>query len=143
MRLSRESRYAIEALVVLAGAEGGTSMEARQIATAANLPMAYLHKIMASLVGAGVVGSKRGKGYTLARSPREITMHDVLSAIEGPEVFGGRCIFWREECSDAEPCELHFRWMEWRPRFEAAMAATTLEEIRAADPRDLAPDPRI
>lgn len=132
MRLTRDSRYAIEALLVLADHTPGESIDARTIADEAGLPVAYLHKILRSLTVAGVLASRRGHGYTLARGPASITMREVLVAIEGPDVFGGRCIFWRVDCSAEDPCELHFRWREVSPAAEEAIATATLAQIRAA-----------
>ena len=133
MRLTRESRYAIQALMILSR-HSDTMVGARQIAAEAGLPVAFLQKTLRLLVVAGVVESVRGQGCALAREPDSITMRDVLAAIEGPDVFGGRCIFWREECSPDSPCELHFRWREVKPGLEDAIAGTTLAEvIREAD----------
>lgn len=130
MRLSRETRYAIEALLVLAEHEPGVAMGAGRIAEEAGLPPAYLQKILRPLARAGVVHAARGRGFSLARPASEISMREVLNAVEGGDVFGDRCIFWREECSESEPCELHFRWKELRPVVETTIANTTLEDVR-------------
>jgi len=132
VRLARDSRYAIEALIVLAEREPGVYVDAREIGTQASLPLAYLHKILRVLATAGVVDSRRGKGYALARPANEITMREVLEAVEGDDVFDGRCIFWREECSAENPCALHFRWVEVRPQMEEAIAATTIADVDQA-----------
>jgi Rrf2 family protein len=132
MRLARESRYAIEALLVLADREPGGFVDAREIGEVAGLPLAYLHKIMRALAGSGVLESRRGRGYRLARPPEQVSMADVLIAVEGPDVFDGRCLFWREECSAVDPCELHFRWREIRPQIQSTIGETTLAEVRAA-----------
>ena len=132
MRLARESRYAIEALMVLASRRSDDFVGAREIGEVADLALAYLHKILRQLVEAGVVRSQRGRGYRLARPPSDTTLRDVLTAVEGPDVFGGRCIFWREGCSPLDPCELHFRWKELKPVMEERIAETTLEQIVAA-----------
>lgn len=132
MRLARDSRYAIEALLVLADRAPGEFVDAREIGQAADLPLAYLHKIMRSLAEGGVLESRRGRGYLLARPPEQITMRDVLLAVEGPDVFGGRCLFWREECSSDDPCELHFKWRDLRPQIEATVGGTTLAEVHEA-----------
>jgi Rrf2 family protein len=129
MRLARESRYAIEALMVLAARRQEGFVGAREIGAEAGLPLAYLHKILRLLAEAGVVLSRRGRGYKLANPPSEIRMRDVLVAVEGPDVFGGRCIFWREGCSPDNPCELHFRWKELKPVMESRIAETTLQQI--------------
>jgi Rrf2 family protein len=132
MRLSRETRYAIEALVALSTHPPGEAVDARTIALEAGLPVAFLQKILRSLAVGGVVAARRGRGFTLARGPAAITMQEVLSAVEGKDVFGGRCIFWREECSTDAPCALHFRWRELRPAMEESIGRTTLAEVRDA-----------
>jgi Rrf2 family protein len=132
VRLARESRYAIEALLVLAERPPGEFVDAREIGQTAGLPLAYLHKIMRMLAEGGVLESRRGRGYLLARPPEEISMSDVLLAVEGPDVFDGRCLFWREECSAEDPCELHFRWREIRPQIQSTVGQTTLAEVAAA-----------
>jgi Rrf2 family protein len=134
MRLSRESRYAVQALVFMAArAPEDGYVGAREIAAGAGLPVAYLHKILRQLTVGGLLRSRRGAGYALARPIDRIALRDVLSTIEGPKVFGGRCIFWREECSEADPCELHFVWKELEPTVEARIGVTTLAEIATAD----------
>lgn len=140
MHLSRETRYAIRALLELARHPTGRWIDARHIAGATHLPVAFLHKILRQLTIAGVLDSRRGRGYALSRPPLEITLFDVLVAIEGQDIFGGRCIFWREECSTSDPCELHFRWAELKPAMEEALGRTTLAEVAAAGlPAELRP----
>ncbi len=132
MRLSRETRYGIEALLVLSTYPPGELVDAGTIADRAGLPPAYLQKILRQLARGGVVSARRGHGFTLSRGPSAIAMRDVLVAIEGEDVFGKRCIFWREECSSEDPCELHFVWRELKPEVEDTIARTTLAEIREA-----------
>jgi Rrf2 family protein len=129
MRLARESRYAIEALVVLAGREGNAVMDAREIADEARLPAPFLSKILRSLALGGVLRSRRGQGYTLARAPEEVSLEEVLRAVEGDEVIWDSCIFWREECDAEHPCPLHFRWAELKPGIQRAMGSVTLAEV--------------
>lgn len=130
MRLSRESHYAILALEELARHEDGEIVEARALARPAKLPPPYLRKILATLVGAGLLESYRGRGYRLARPAREITLMQVLDAIDDDAFGARRCIFWREECSADDPCPLHFRWRDLRPTMEHAFGALTLDQIR-------------
>jgi len=142
MRLSRESRYAIEALTALAGHAPGEVVGARQIAEEASLPPAFLHKILRQLAVAGIVTSRRGAGYALARGPHAITVSQVLDAIEGEAALETRCIFWREDCSNEAPCELHFRWRELRPVIQRTLDDTTIADVRIANEPFLAvPEP--
>jgi len=134
MRLSRESRYAIDALLVLARHPPGQVVDAKQIAVEASLPPAFLHKILRQLAIAGIVTSRRGAGYALSRGPHAITVAQVLGAIEGERALDTRCIFWREDCSNENPCELHFRWQELRPEILSVLADTTIADVREANP---------
>lgn len=131
MRLARESRYAIEALVVLASAPPGEMMEAREIAEMAHLPAPFLSKILRLLALGDVLRSQRGKGYELARAPGRISLGEVLRAVEGDEVIWETCIFWREECDAEHPCPLHFRWTELKPGIQGSMGSVTLADIVA------------
>ncbi len=67
---------------------GPTSV--RDIAERTGLPQPYLEQILLALKGAGLVRSKRGVGggYVLARSPEEIRLSEILSAVDGPITLG-------------------------------------------------------
>jgi Rrf2 family protein len=134
VQLSRETRYAIEALVELARRPSGRLVDSRELAGAVDAPAPFLAKALQALARAGVLASMRGGGYALARPPAQIRLSEIVAAIEGRGLFAdGECIFWRSDCSADAPCPLHWRWRELRPRLEERMAGTTLEEIiRAA-----------
>lgn len=135
MFLATETRYAIQALIQLAG-RPGRLVDSRELATAAGVPAPFLAKALQALARAGVLASVRGGGYALARPPAQIRLSDIVGAIEGRRPFGTReCIFWRTECSEDAPCVLHWRWRELRPALERRVGDTTLEEIvrRAGD----------
>jgi Rrf2 family iron-sulfur cluster assembly transcriptional regulator len=88
MRVSTRGDYAARALLSLAlhGTERPTSV--KEIAERTHLPQPYLEQILLSVKGAGLVRSKRGVGggYVLARPPAEITLADIVSAVEGPQL---------------------------------------------------------
>ncbi|MGH9121488.1 MAG: RrF2 family transcriptional regulator, partial [Acidimicrobiales bacterium] len=91
MKVSTRGDYASRALLSLslhAGAVHPTSV--RDIAERTALPQPYLEQILLALKGAGLVRSKRGVGggYVLARPPEQITLSQILSAVEGPIVAG-------------------------------------------------------
>lgn len=91
MRVSTRGDYASRALLSLAlhaDRDGPTSV--RDIAERTGLPQPYLEQILLALKGAGLVRSKRGVGggYVLARAPGEITMGEIVSAVDGPIVVG-------------------------------------------------------
>src|SRR5579862_2727560 len=91
MKVSTRGDYASRALLSLAlhdDAETPTSV--RNIAERTGLPQPYLEQILLALKGAGLVRSKRGVGggYVLARPPAEITLGQIVSAVEGPIAVG-------------------------------------------------------
>jgi Rrf2 family iron-sulfur cluster assembly transcriptional regulator len=94
VKVSTRGDYASRALLSLAlhaDLEGdGTPTAVRDIAERTGLPQPYLEQILLALKGAGLVRSKRGVGggYVLARPPREITLSQIVSAVDGPIVAG-------------------------------------------------------
>ncbi len=90
MKVSTRGDYACRALLSLAlhGCESPTSV--RDIAERTSLPQPYLEQILLALKGAGLVRSKRGVGggYVLSRAPEEITLAQIVSAVDGPIVVG-------------------------------------------------------
>src|SRR4051812_4319373 len=88
VKVSTRGDYASRALLSLAlhaEREGPTSV--RDIAERTGLPQPYLEQILLSVKGAGLVRSKRGVGggYVLARTPSEITLADIVAAVEGAQ----------------------------------------------------------
>jgi Rrf2 family protein len=85
MRLSAKADYAIRAAVELAAAGDGPTKSER-IASAQDIPAKFLENILLDLKQGGVVQSRRGAegGYWLARPADEISLADVIRAVEGP-----------------------------------------------------------
>jgi Rrf2 family protein len=87
MRVSAKTDYALRAAVELAAAHGnGTPVKGERLATTQSIPLRFLENILLQLRHAGIVESRRGAdgGYKLARPPEEITLADVIRAIDGP-----------------------------------------------------------
>jgi Rrf2 family protein len=86
VRISAKTDYAVRAAVELAGAPDGCLLKAERIAEAQEIPLNFLENILAQLRQARIVESRRGPegGYVLARPAREITLADVIRAIDGP-----------------------------------------------------------
>ena len=86
MRVSAKTDYALRAAVELAAAPEGTPVKGERLATSQSIPLRFLENILAELRHAGLVRSQRGSegGYALARPAGEITVADVIRAVEGP-----------------------------------------------------------
>ena len=86
MRVSAKTDYALRAAVELAAAPEGTPVKGERLATSQSIPLRFLENILLQLRHAGIVESRRGAdgGYKLARPAAEITLADVIRAIDGP-----------------------------------------------------------
>ena len=86
MRISAKADYAVRAAVELAAADGEKPVKAERIATAQGIPLNFLENILGELRHAGIVRSHRGAegGFRLARDASELTVADVIRAVEGP-----------------------------------------------------------
>ena len=90
VRVSTRGDYACRALLSLALHGADTPTSVRDIAERTGLPQPYLEQILLALKGAGLVRSKRGVGggYVLARSPEDISLAQIVSAVDGPIAAG-------------------------------------------------------
>ncbi|MBW2543271.1 MAG: Rrf2 family transcriptional regulator [Deltaproteobacteria bacterium] len=86
MRFSLQVQYAICGSFDLAYNGGGAPVQIRVISERQAIPARYLEQIFQRLRRAGLVQSKRGPGggYTLARAPAEISLREIVEALEGP-----------------------------------------------------------
>ncbi len=86
MRVSAKADYAVRAAVELAAGHGAGPTKGEQIASAQQIPLNFLENILSDLRHAGLVSSQRGPdgGYWLRRDPDEVTVADVIRAVEGP-----------------------------------------------------------
>jgi len=86
MRISAKADYAVRAAVELAAATDEKPVKAERIATAQGIPLNFLENILGELRHAGIVRSHRGAegGFRLARPAQEVTVADIIRAVEGP-----------------------------------------------------------
>ncbi|HEY8465708.1 MAG TPA: Rrf2 family transcriptional regulator [Solirubrobacterales bacterium] len=132
MRVSAKADYAVRAVLELAAAPPGQPVKAERIAIAQRIPLRFLGNILGELRAAGIVHSRRGAdgGHWLARSPDDITIAEVIRAVEGPlaSVRG-------EAPSDlayegtAEP--LRDVWVALRANVRAILESVTLADVVA------------
>jgi Rrf2 family protein len=86
MRISAKADYAVRAAVELAAATDEKPVKAERIATAQDIPLNFLENILGELRHAGIVRSHRGAdgGFRLAKPAADITIADIIRAVEGP-----------------------------------------------------------
>ena len=109
--LSQKARYALRALVELARAQGA-QVTSGELASRADAPRKFLEAILLELARNKVVISRRGKfgGYTLARTPQQISFAEVIRIIDGPLALApcvSRLSFRKcDDCPDLATCSL-------------------------------------
>ena len=86
MRISAKADYAVRAAIELAAVPDDNAVPVERIATSQGIPLSFLANILSELRVAGLVRSQRGPegGYRLAKDPREVTIADIIRAVEGP-----------------------------------------------------------
>ncbi len=134
MRVSAKTDYALRAMVELAAVEGGPPVKGERLATSQSIPPRFLENILLQLRNAGLIESRRGAdgGYRLARPATEITLADVIRAIDGPlaGVSGAR-----PETLDfqgrAEP--LRDVWIAVRASLRAVLENVTLADVAGGE----------
>ena len=131
MRVSAKVDYALRAMVELAAADPPL-VKGERLASAQSIPPKFLENILLELRHAGLVASQRGAegGYRLARPAAEITLADVIRAVEGPiaSVRGGR----PEDASYGGPAvALREVWIELRAAMRAVLEGTTVADLVA------------
>ena len=86
MRITAKVDYAVRAAIELAGADRNSPIKGDRLAQAQGIPMKFLENILSELRRSGIIGSRRGAegGYWLARPAKDITVADIIRAVEGP-----------------------------------------------------------
>src|SRR5919108_5982864 len=129
MRVSAKADYAVRAAVELAAADS-PHVKGELISQAQNIPLKFLENILGELRHAGLVRSQRGTegGYWLARPAEEITLADVIRAVEGPlaSVRGSSPDTLKYE-GTAEP--LNKLWVAVRANLRAVLESVTLADV--------------
>ncbi len=127
VRLSLQVQYAICGVFDLAYNSRGEPVQIRVISERQAIPARYLEQIFRRLRLAGLVASKRGPGggYTLAREASDLTLREVLEAVEGPVAES----LAMEPAPDLPGFRPDFFWEQLAERFSDALEATTLATL--------------
>ena len=136
LRLSKKADYALIAMKHLAvrGDRGPASSSAREIAELYDIPIELMAKVLQRLVRRGLLASQQGTrgGYLLARLPTQISVADVIQAIDGP-VTVTACSTEEGQCEQFSKCNVRDPLWRVRERIIAALGECTIAEL-AADP---------
>src|SRR5215470_19058698 len=134
LRLSKKADYALIAMKHLAVRGDRASSSAREIAELYDIPIELMAKVLQRLVRRGLLASHHGTrgGYQLARLPTQISIADVIQAIEGP-VSVTVCSTEDGQCDQYAKCNVRDPLWRVRERILTALGECTIAEL-AADP---------
>lgn len=126
---TRRTDYGIRALLYLAR-EPGTRVKAAEISRAMDIPQGFLHQVLQELQRARLVDSRpsRHGGYRLAAAPDDVSVLDVVEALEGP-LETGECALRGGPCQPADACVLHGVWSGAHEALRRELGAATLAHL--------------
>lgn len=133
MRLSTKSRYGTRAIFDIAYHGGGQGVQIKDIARRQEISPRYLEQIFKKLRNAGIVVSKRGPlgGYSLAKSPEEIRVGDIIRVTEGG-FDPVSCINWEKSgksCDRITECATRLIWKELGEKLEDFFDSVTIQDL--------------
>jgi Rrf2 family protein len=130
VRISAKTDYALRAAIELASLGSSDPVKGEAIATAQGIPLRFLENILGDLRNAGIVESRRGVdgGYLLARPAGNITLADVIRAVDGPlaNVAGTRPNLLEYQGSTEKLREI---WVGVRAALRSVLEETTLQDM--------------
>lgn len=133
LHLTRRGSYAIRTMVSLSRARAGGHLSARAIAAEQGIPAAFLPQVMTDLVRAQLVVPIAGRngGYRLARSPVDISVLDIVTAVESPARDRG-CILRNAACLAGGECAAHAVIADARAALVERLRASSLATLAGA-----------
>jgi Rrf2 family protein len=131
MQIPRRVDYALRAVIYLSKQDPDRSCSTSEIAKHQTVPRKFLEKIIQDLIRSGLVKSKRGPdgGYSLARSPHEISFQDVIEALDGP-IAVNVCMDQHLSCDHLPRCTMMEVWREVQRKVVDIFAHTTLADLK-------------
>ena len=136
MIFSNPTEYAIRGLGELASRSGGGGdgmMLLDRLVEGTDLPRDFLAKIFQQLVRSGILRSARGRGggFGFARPPHQVTLLQIVEAIEGPQRMDC-CVVGLDQCNDHMPCPQHDLYKPIRQRLRDYLETTTVADMAAS-----------
>ncbi len=133
MIFTTTAEYAVRGLSELATRSPNGLVMLDDIVAGSNLPRDFLAKVFQKLVKGGILKSTKGRGggFMLARATHEITLMQIVEAIEGPQPYDS-CVVGLSACNDQMPCSQHDLYKPIRQRLKDYLNTTTLADLAAS-----------
>ncbi len=132
MKLSTKGRYGLRAIIDLALNSENEAVSIQSISQRQGISEPYLEQLMRPLKKAGLINSVRGAGggYVMAKDPRQISVGDVLRALEGdlnPVSCGA--VNGENKCDGADSCVTKYVWKKMNDAIQNAVDSIMLQEL--------------
>ncbi len=141
MKLSTKGKYGVRAVYEIAKQYGQGPLTIKEIGERQGISLSYLEQILHRLGKAGVIESVRGPGggYLLARQPAELTIGDIVRALEGPIALS-HCLEPGEsgECYQADECVARMVWSRVGAKIEEALDSISFADLLNRQPDTIA-----
>lgn len=130
MKMSTRGRYGIKAMLELALVYDTGMMSVRSIAQKQKISELYLEQLFSILKKANLIKSVRGAkgGYSLTRTPKEITIKDIIDVVEGP-VNISDCVEKNSSCDNLDKCATRVLWVKIKDAIDSIFSSVTLQDI--------------
>ncbi|MBC2581176.1 Rrf2 family transcriptional regulator [Clostridium sp. DJ247] len=132
MKITQESDYGFRVVLYLSKLGYGEKIEAKTISYEENIPLRFLLKLLRKLTMAGIIRSYRGinGGYALNKQPEDISLKDVIEAIDGP-IFINRCLYDPTHCNlnRTNKCDIHHAISKIQSRLIKDLSNVTFSDI--------------
>jgi len=130
MRITREGDYGIRSVLYLARQPYKKISFVHEISDDYKIPRSFLAKILQKLVKAKIVRSYRGVkgGFSLARPPKEVSVLEVLEAIEG-KMSLNLCVPDKKRCGFSKQCPTHFLWANVQNKVIEMLDRTSFDDL--------------
>lgn len=131
MQITRQADYAVRAMIYLAQLGPDRRASTSQIALEKQIPPSFLAKIVSQLSVAGLLQTSRGArgGVSLAKTPEEISLLDVVEAIDGP-ILLNECVGDNSSCSFGDSCPMKPVWCEAQQELVTRLGKTSFAYFR-------------
>jgi Rrf2 family protein len=130
MQITRQADYAVRAVLYLAQLGSTQRAATSQVAQEQHIPPSFLAKIISQLSIAGLLHTSRGArgGVTLARRPDDITLLEVVEAIDGP-IMLNECVGDNGACTFDKDCPLRPVWCEAQDELVTRLRGTNFAQL--------------
>ncbi len=130
MQITKQADYALRAVIYLARLAPEAKASTSAIAEEQNIPPSFLAKIISQLSIAGLIHTARGArgGVSLARPSTDISILDVIEAIDGPIIIN-ECATNPASCQFSADCSLHDLWCSTRNEMIRKLQETTFSKV--------------